>query len=173
RFHTGLVAYLRFTTSNGLWAQRAASERWHAMLRADVLGTGLRLPLTFGLVYAAARLFGARHRAAALGALGLGLLWSVAGPYAAHVPHGPFDSAESGFTLVGFAPILLAAALAPEEDAPRRSALAAGLVLGLPPLAVWAYATPYADRLGATAWPGLVVLMAGVVACGVRGLRRV
>jgi hypothetical protein len=173
RFHTGLLAYLRFTTSDGLWAQRARAERWHAMMRVDVLGTGLRLPLTFGLLYAAARVAGLRHRRAAPAALALGLVWAVAGPYAAHVPHGPFDSAESGFTLVGFAAILLACALTAEEDAPRRSALAAGLVLGLPPLAVWAYATPYTDRLAATAWPGLMVLMAGVLACGVRGLRRV
>jgi hypothetical protein len=173
RFHTGLLAYLRFTTSDGLWAQRAASERWHTLLRADVLGTGLRLPLTFGLLYGAARVLGTRHRPAGLGALAAALVWSIAGPYAAHVPHGPFDTAESGFTLIGFAGILVACALTAEEDAPRRSSLVASLVLGLPPLAVWAYATPYTDRLAATAWPGLVVLMGGVVACGARGLRRI
>ena len=173
RFHTGLLAYLRFTTSDGLWAQRARTERWHAMMRADVLGSGLRLPLTFGVLYAVARVAGVRHRRAAPVALALGLLWAVAGPYAAHVPNGPFGSAESGFTLIGFAAILLASALAAEEDAPRRSALAVGLVLGLPPLAVWAYSTPYTDRLAATAWPGLMVLIAGTLACGVRALRRI
>jgi hypothetical protein len=172
RFHTGLLAYLRTGTTDGLWAQRAASQRWDALLRADVLGAGLRLPLTFGLLYAAGRVIGARHRSASLVALPLAVVWSVAGPFAAHVPHGPFQTAENGFTLVGFAAILAAVAAAPESDAPRRGALAAGLVLGVPPLAVWDYATPYTERLAATAWPGAVLLIALVLACAVRGLRR-
>jgi hypothetical protein len=45
-------------------------------------------------------------------------------------------------------------------------------VLAVPPLAVWVYATPYTERLAATAWPGVVVLIALVLACAVRGLRR-
>ena len=78
RFHEGLIAYLR-TGSTGVYAQFAAQARGDALLRADVLGPGLRLPLTFGLLYAGVRVARVRHRPATAVALAGGLLWSIAG----------------------------------------------------------------------------------------------
>ncbi len=171
RFHEGLIAYLR-TGSTGVYAQFAAQARGDALLRADVLGPGLRLPLTFGLLYAGVRVARVRHRPATAVALAGGLLWSIAGPLAAGVINGPFETPEAGFTLVGFALILASALVLPDDQAPDRRVLWVGLVLAVPPLVVWIDASAYANRLAAPAWPGLAVLVAVVLAAGVRGLAR-
>lgn len=172
RYGTSLLVFLGEGTG-GFWAQLAAQTRADAVLRADVLGSGLRLPLTFALVYSILRLAQLRHRPASLVALAVGLVWCIAGPLAAGVPNGAFSRPEDGFTLVGFAMVLAAAALLREDDAPRRSTLVLGLLLGLPPLLAWVDAATYTERLAATAWPGLALLLACVLAAGVRGLARV
>lgn len=171
RFHEGLLGFLR-TGSTGIWAELAARTRHDALLRADVLGSGLRLPLTFGLVYVVVRLLGLRHRLATAFALAAGLVWSIAGPLAAGVTNGAFASADDAFTLVGFAVILAAAALLPDAEAPRRGTLVVMLALGLPPLIIWAQTGTYTDRLAAPAWPGVAILIAWVVAAGIRCLAR-
>ena len=171
RFHAGLVSFLE-TGTGGIWAQFAAQTRGDAVLRADVLGAGLRLPLTFSLLYAATRLAGLRHRFAVVLALTAGLAWCIAGPLAAGVPNGAFAQPEDGFTLIGFAVVLAAGALLADEDAPSRRTLLYGLALGLPPLVAWVTSATYTDRLAAPAWPGFAVLIAAVVVAGVRGLAR-
>ena len=169
-FDTGFVAYLK-TGTDGLWAQRAAAQRFDGVLGLDVLGGALRLPLAFGLLYAALRCAGLRHRRGAVPALAAALLWTIAGP--AHVIGlQPFESAEQGFAYVGFAVLLAVACLAQDEDAPSRRDAIFCLALGLPPLALWAYATPYTARLAATAWPGLAVLIALCLVPALRVLRR-
>lgn len=171
RFGTGLVAYLRDGTT-GIWAQFAAQTRADAVLRADVLGTGLRLPLTCSLLYALLRVPGLRHRLAVPVALAGALVWSVVGPIAADVPHGAFTHAEDGFTLVGFAVVLAAGMAVDEAQAPSRRTLLVLLALAVPPLAAWVYAGTYAERLSSAAWPGLAMLIGCVVATGVRGAHR-
>ncbi len=171
RFHEDLPVYLRQGTT-GIWAELAARARGDVLLRADVLGSGLRLPLTFALVYAAARLLRLRHRFAVPLALAAGLVWCIAGPLAAGVSNGAFSRPEDGFTLVGFALLLAAGSLLPDEEAPARRTLLVGLALAVPPLVVWVDYTAYTDRLASAAWPGLAVLIASVVAAGIRGLRQ-
>lgn len=171
RFNEDLRAFLT-TGSTGIWAELAARARADAILRADVLGTGLRLPLTFALVYAIARLVHARHRHAAPLALLAGLSWSIAGPLAAGVHHGAFDRPEDALTLIGFALILGALWFLPDDEAPTKRTLALSLALGLPPLLVWAQASAYTDRLAATGWAGLAVLIACLLGAGIRGLAR-
>lgn len=170
RFHVSLIAFLQTGASDGLWAQRAAADRRDAMLRLDVFGSGLRVPLAFALVYCIARCCGLRHRRSAVVALVLGLAWAVAGPFAAHLPHGPFSTAEEGFTFVGFAVLLAFAAFA-VEDGPVRSEYALLAAVGIPPLLLWVYATAYFNRLAATSWPALVPLIAVCLTFGIEGLR--
>ena len=112
------------------------------------------------------------HRPATVVALAGGLVWSVAGPLAAGVINGPFETPEAGFTLVGFALILGAALVLPDDQAPGRRVLWIGLVLAVPPLVVWIDASAYANRLAAPAWPGLALLIAVVLATGIKGLAR-
>jgi hypothetical protein len=171
RFNQSLHAFLT-TGSGGIWAELAARARTDAILRADVLGAGLRLPLTFGLIYAIVRLVGLRHRYATALALLAGLTWSVAGPLAADIANGAFSKPEDGLTLIGFALILGAAWFLPDDDAPTKRTLAVALSLGLPPLVVWAQASAYTDRLAATGWAGLTMLIACVVGAGIRVLAR-
>jgi hypothetical protein len=171
RFHQGLIAFLT-EGSTGFWATLADRTRADAVLRADVLGAGLRLPLTFALLYAIARVCRLRHRLATLLALGAALVWCIAGPLAAGVTNGAFARAEDGFTLIGFAVILCAAAFVADEDAPGIRTLSITLGVGLVPLLVWVKTGTYTDRLAAPAWPGLAVLIACVLGAGIRGLAR-
>jgi hypothetical protein len=172
RFHLGLVDYLGGGTIGGFYAQLAAQARWHSVLRADVLGSSLSFPLTYALTYSATRLCGVRHKTSALIAFPTALIWAFGGPYPAGVPHGPFTTSESAFTVVGFACISLAIPFVRDEDVPRRRAIALAALLGLPSLVLWVWGTAYANRLASGAWPGLVMLMAIVAAAGVRGLWR-
>jgi hypothetical protein len=171
RFHTGLVSYLETGTSDGIWAQRAVAERWHAALRLDVFGAGLRLPLAFAIVYCVVRTAGLAHRRAMPAALAAGLAWTIGGPIGAGVPGGAFSTPEVGFAFVGFAVLLLGAVLG-QAPGPDRSDAALLAATGLPALALWDYGIAYADRLASPAWPALVVMIAVVCALGVEGLRR-
>jgi hypothetical protein len=171
RLNQGLLVFLR-QGSGGIWAELAARARADAILRADVLGSGLRLPLTFALGYAIVRLAGLRHRYAAALALAAGLAWSIAGPLGAGIGNGAFARPEDGLTLIGFALVLGASTLLPDVEAPSKRTLALGLALGLPPLVMWAQASAYTDRLAAAGWAGLTVLIACVVTAGIRGLAR-
>jgi hypothetical protein len=159
RFGASLHQFLT-TGSTGIWAELAARALTDAVLRADVLGAGLRLPLTFGLIYGIVRLAGLRHRSATVLALVAGL------------HNGPFSKPEDGLTLIGFALILGASWLLSDGEAPSKQTLAVSLALGLPPLVVWAQASAYTDRLAATGWAGLTMLIACVVGAGVRSLAR-
>ncbi len=168
RFHTWLLPFLRTTTSEGLWAQRAAAARADAVLSLDVLGGALRLALAYALVYSVARAVGARHRRAGLLALPASAVWAVAGPIAAG--ESAISSAWQAFALVGFAAVAVASALGDPGDAPGRATLLGLLAFGGLPLAVWIYTTAYADRLAATSWPGLVLLITVALVPGVRAL---
>jgi hypothetical protein len=171
RFHTGLLTFLREGTT-GYWAELADSTRHDAVLRADVLGAALRLPVLFALVYALGRLLRVQHRIAAGGAFVVGVAWSVAGPLAVGVHHGPFETAQLGFAFVGFAFVLLAVVFVSPTDVPSIRAVSLGAALAAPPLAAWVTSATYADRLAATAWPGLAVLIALPLAAGIRALAR-
>jgi 4-amino-4-deoxy-L-arabinose transferase-like glycosyltransferase len=166
-----LTAFLRNGTS-GYWAELAAHARRGVLLRADVLGPGLRLPLAFALVYSALRVAALRHRWSALAALVVGLVWTITGPFAANVPNGPFSGANETFTFVGFALILGALSALPDDDAPSRRTLTVGLVLALPSLIGYVRYADYAERLAASAWPGLVILLSAVLAAAVRAAAR-
>ena len=169
RFHLGLLQYLH-TGTDGLWAQRAAAARWDAFLRLDVFGAGLRLPLAFAIVYGLVRAAGVSHGLTSRIAIPVALIWGIAGPFTAGAQAGPFSSAEATLTFVGFAVLLVAVAFADENTAPTRTRVTALTLLGLPPLLVWLYMTPYADRLAATAWPGLAALVAICLVPGIRVL---
>jgi hypothetical protein len=172
RFHQGLYTYLGGGTVGGFYAQLAAHARWHAVLRADLLGPALTLPLTFGVAYALVRLASVRHRIASLVALAVALAWTFGGPFLAHVPDGPFASSDQGFAAIGFACIAAAIPFLPDEEAPSRRTLGLAAALGMPPLFTWVWGAPYADRLASAAWPGLVLLIALVLATGIRALGR-
>jgi hypothetical protein len=170
RFHLGLLDYLR-TGSGGIWAQLADETRTDALLRGDVLGSALRLPLEFALIYAVLRVARVRHRPAGIAALGVALVWGIAGPFAAGVGNGPFATANAAFTVVGFALLLAVSAVRPVGPEFTRTALVLG-VLALPPLLVWVLASTYADRLAAPAWPALAVLVALALGAGIEALAR-
>jgi len=171
RFHTDLPTFLRLGTT-GFWAGLADTTRPDAVLRADVLGAAVRLPALFALVYALGRALRVPHRLAAVGALVAAVLWGAAGPLAAGVHDGPFETAQVGFAFVGFALVLLAVAFVSPAGVPSVRALALAAALAVPPLAAWVASATYADRLAATAWPGLAVLIALPLAAGVRALAR-
>ena len=169
RLGVGMVDYLTAGTG-GYWSERAASERWDAVLRVDVLGPALRLPLAFVILYAPLRGLGLSHRLSATGSLALAALWTIVGSAIAAEGDRPLWSPEATFAWIGFLVLLALFARANNDDAPTRLHLTQFSLIALPPLVVWAYATPYADRLAATAWPGLAVLVALVVAVPVRRL---
>ncbi len=172
RFDTGLIAFLRTGTAEGIWAQRAADARWDAVLRLDVLGAGLRLPLAFVLLYCLLRAVGAAHRGAAVAAWLGGVTWSIVGPIAADVPGGAFPDAYTTFALVGFAALFAGVVAAPDDLAPRRSVLVCLGAIGVPPLVLWFGWTAYASRLASATWPGLILLI-GICACaGIGAFKR-
>jgi hypothetical protein len=170
RFHLGLLDYLR-TGSGGIWAQLADETRTDALLRGDVLGSALRLPLEFALIYAVLRVARVRHGPAGVAALVVALVWGIAGPFAAGVGNGPFATANAAFTFVGFALLLAVSVVARVGPESTRTALVLG-VLALPPLLVWVSASTYADRLAAPAWPALAVLVALALGAGIEALAR-
>lgn len=171
RIGSGLVDFLT-AGSAGYWADRAEAERWDALLRIDVLGSSLRLPLAFVLVYAVARVARASHRPAAVGALVAAVAWTVVGSLVTAGGERELWSAEATFCWIGFLGLLTLFCLVPAALVPSRSRLARLLLLGLPPLVVWVYATPYDERLAATAWPGLCAMLGLVVAAPIVGLAR-
>lgn len=171
RFHTDVLTFLRLGTT-GFWAGLADTTRPDAVLRADVLGAAVRLPALFALVYALGRALRVPHRLAAVGALVAAVLWSAVGPLAAGVHNGPFATAQLGFVFIGFALVLLAVVFVSPAGVPSMRAITLAAALGVPPLAAWVASATYADRLAATAWPGLAVLIALPLAAGVRALAR-
>lgn len=169
RLGVGMVDYLTAGTG-GYWSERAASERWDALLRVDVLGPALRLPLAFVILYAPLRGLGLSHRLSATGSLSFAMLWTIVGSTVAAEGDRQLWSPEASFAWIGFLVLLALFTRATSDDAPTRLQLTRFSLIALPPLVVWVYATPYADRLAATAWPGLAVLVALVIAVPVRRL---
>jgi len=170
RFHLGFLDYLR-TGKTGIWAQYAAAARTDAILRADVLGAGLRIPLLFAASYSLLRLVRVGHRHACIAGLGVALIWGIAGPLAAGVGNGPFETANTGFTFIGFA-VLLAALLVVRGTAFDRRTAGLVLALALPPLVVWAATSADQVRQSAPAWPGLAILIAIVVGAAIEALAK-
>jgi len=175
RLHQTLLSFLRSGTGDGLWGLLAARERWDALLDLGLLGPALRLPLACGLVYATLSVCRVPHRSAAAASLLLGSLWTVLGPAlsGASGEPGSFSTTESAFATIGFAAILLAAATADDDAAAARPTLSAALTLTAPAILVWAYGTPYSDRLAASAWPGAALLIAATLVVGVQRLAQV
>jgi hypothetical protein len=170
RFHTWLLPFLRTAATEGIWGHRADVARPDAVMRLDVAGGALRLPLAFALVYGAARAIGLAPRRAYALALPIGLLWALAGPIAAG-DSSPFASAEQGFAFVGFAAVLSAGIFSEEDQAAPRRLAAGAFAFGMLPLAAWAWASPeIGPRLAATAWPGLAILLTLSLLPGIRVL---
>ena len=168
---TGLVDFLT-AGSSGYWGDLAAAERWDALLRLDVLGPGLRLPVAFALLYASARVARISHRGASAAGLAGAVVWTVVGSRVASEGDQQLWSAESTFCWIGFLGLLALFSVTPAELCPSRSRLARLLLLGLPPLVVWVYATPYDERLAATSWPGICALLGIIVAAPIVELAR-
>jgi hypothetical protein len=148
------------------------ADRGGVVLRAEWLGPYLRLLLLFALVYAVARIVRVPHRTASFVALGAGLLGYWLGLDVIH--GGPGISSVSAGALLGSVLLsvpLAAVAWCPPELLVSRLLLARLLVWAIPPFLAWAVYGIIADtRTLSTAWPALIVLMAGVMAMGVAGL---
>lgn len=171
RLGVGFLDYLTAGTSD-YWAQRADEERWGALARLDVLGPHLRLPLAFVLLYTLARLLRVTHRVAATAALLLAVAWTTIGSALASDPERPLWTAQTAFTWAGFLGWLALFCAVTEHAVPDRSRITDFALIGFPPLAVWWYATPYAERLASTAWPGLAALIGITLAPAVIVLAR-
>jgi hypothetical protein len=169
RFHTWLLPFLRTAATEGIWGQRADAERADTVMRLDVAGGALRLPLAFALVYGAARTIGLAPRRAYAISFPVGLIWALAGPIAAGAS-SPFESAEQGFAFVGFAAVLSAGIFSDDDQAAPRGLAAGAFAFGALPLAAWAWASPEIGRLAATAWPGLAILLVLVLLPGIEVL---
>jgi hypothetical protein len=174
RADVGLLAFLRAGTE-GPWAALADRTRGDALLRVDLLGADLRLPLWFALVYAALRLARVAHRRAGfvaapaavaaswlLPALATGGSW--AGPFA-----GGLDVHAAVYAVL--AALLPAAALA--TVVPSRLVLARLAVWAAPVLLLWVLHATYAARLASPSWPPLVLALAVVLTLVMSGLATV
>jgi hypothetical protein len=169
RFDTWLLPFLRTAATEGIWGQRADAARPDAVMRLDVAGGALRLPLAFALGYGAARAIGVAPRRAYAAAFAVGLVWAVVGPIAAGAS-SPFESAEQGFAFLGFAAVLSAGIFSEHDHAAPRGLAAGVFAFGALPLVAWAWASPETERLAATAWPGLAILLALVLLPGIEVL---
>jgi 4-amino-4-deoxy-L-arabinose transferase-like glycosyltransferase len=161
RLGESLYGFMR--AGNGdYWTGRGRAGWWDATLRAEWLGAGLRLILLFGLVYALARVAGARTRLA-LAIAGPGaIVWSIAGPVLAD-GGAPYPFAETGLGVVAYVLVagsLLAAPLVGVSDPLGRRVYGA-LLLCVAPVAV-AWMAYHADevRFLSPAWPALTMLAA-------------
>jgi len=114
----------------------------------------------YGLVYAIARVIGARPRIALAVAPGVALAWSVLGPIAADRRLGyPFDGSALGILAwLALAGALIAAPFAAADDPLPRRSYAALLVWLAPVALVWASQRPDEARLLAPAWPAFALL---------------
>ncbi|MEZ5123658.1 MAG: hypothetical protein R2736_19145 [Solirubrobacterales bacterium] len=149
----------------------ASDVRPAALLRAEWLGPYLRMPLLFGLVYAAVRVVAGSHRLA----VGVGVVGALVGYLAGPVlPGGTSLSAGGPGALAGSAALLVvlaASALCPERWVASRALLARLLVWAIPAVGAWALLGIIDDtRTLSPAWPALFTLVAAVVAMGVAGL---
>jgi hypothetical protein len=171
RVHEGLLSFLR-AGSTGYYATLAHDARRQALLGDGWLGSGMRLPVVFAIVYALARI-GLRHRRAVQVAWPLALAWSWLGPWLAAGEHstsvGPFSTTSALLLTLAAALILLGALLLPDEDAPARLETTRLLVWAGPPLVAWSLAAGYDDRLLSPAWPALVLLVATVLTAAANG----
>src|SRR5439155_12677217 len=129
RVGDSLYAFLR--AGNGdYWLARGRAARADAVLRGDWLGEGTRPILLFGLVYAVARVAGARTRLALGLAAPIAIVWSIAGPIAAD-DHAPYPFAHVGLGTVAYvlvAASLVAAPFVVREDPIARRTYAALLL---------------------------------------------
>jgi hypothetical protein len=172
RLHQDLLAYLRSGTT-GYYASLADARRGDTLLRLDLLGPELALPLAFALMYGVGRALKLSHRAAAWLALVAATIYTAVGPFAAGVPNGPFHTPESAFAFTGFATLLAFVPFAPHAFHPSRLRVVQLLLIALPPSFVWASFGIYEHRLEAPAWPPLAALIAICLACAVRSLHRI
>jgi hypothetical protein len=173
----GLAEFLRAGVDTAYYRELAADARRFVLLDAGWLGGALRVVVVFALVYAAARIVGARHRIAAAVGVPAALLWSWLGPWLAtresEVTVGSLASVTDGLTALAAA-TLLAFALLEQDGAPTRLELGRLAVWAAPTFATWALYGAYDLRLLAPAWPPLLVLVAlaslpAAVALGRRG----
>jgi len=159
-----LWSFLR-SGNEDYWTARGAAARWDATLRAEWLGAGVRLVVVFGLVYAVARVVGARTRLALAIAGPVALLASIVGPVLADggIPY-PFD--RLGLGGVGYlllAGSLLAAPLVDASDPFGRRVYAALLLWIAPGALAWFAYRADEVRFLSPAWPGFALLAAGAL----------
>lgn len=152
------------------WAQTYEEARRTIVLAGQWLGPYVALPLLFSGIYALARVAGAAHRRAALGALPAAVALSWLLPFLAQEGErslrvGPIEAGQPGATLA-FALLLGALWLftrLPADGAPRRDELAPMLLWAAPVVVAWILLAPSETRYLATGWVPLVVLMALVL----------
>ena len=149
--------------NDAYWRERGEAARWDALARAEWFGAGLRLVVLYGLMFAIARVLGARPRVALAAAAAVAIVWSLAGPALAdgEMPY-PFDGSAAGIAAwLALAAAMAAAPFLGEADPlPRR--VHATLLVWLAPMAL-AWVSQRADEVRhlAPAWAPLVLLTAG------------
>lgn len=150
------------------------SARPAILLRVEWLGPYVRMLALFSLVYAAGRTVGLRHRIVAWAALAIGFLAYWIGPEVLSGGGGVLDTGAGA--VLGSVLLLVplaAVAWCPPELRASRLLLARLLAWGLPPLLAWGLFGILGDtRTLSPAWPPFFVLLGGVLAMGVAGLRR-
>jgi hypothetical protein len=171
RADLGLLAFLRDGTE-GQWAALADRTRGDALLRVDLLGVDLRLPLWFALVYAALRLARVAHRRAAFAAApaAVAASWLLPALAAGGSWAGPFAGGPDVHAVVYAVLAALLPAAARATVVPSRLVLARLAVWAAPVLALWVRHATYAPRLASPSWPPLVLALAVVVTLVASGL---
>jgi hypothetical protein len=160
RLHESLGAFLRAGNTD-YFLSRGAHDRLDRILDANWLGEAPRLLLLLGLVYAVARVAGARPRPALAVATPLALAWSIGGPVIADggTPY-PF---RGGFGLglvawiVLVGAILATVAIGPVDPLPRW--VYALLLLWFAPGAIaWLSYRSDEVRFLSPAWPAAMLI---------------
>lgn len=174
RLNLSLLDFLRAGNTD-YYLSRGSSERIDAVLRADWLGAGLRLPVLFGLIFAVAMAVGGRSTVALRVAVPVALVWSIAGPLAADggTPH-PFG--EISLDLAAYlivAAALLAALFLVRAEPFGREKYAMLLLWLAPPTIAWLLYRTDEVRFLSPAWPAFFLITAAGLTVVSLALRRV
>lgn len=170
--HDFFVGALR----EGYYADLGRQLRWPRVLGVRWLSPWLSVPLLTAIAYAAIRLGGGTSRTSLRVALPLALVGSWMAGWLAPLPGAVTSLAgvvKRGWeiTLV-LAAVLAAGSHAPAGAAPSRLWLLRLVVWAVPPVAGWAFFTPYDMRLISPAWAPLVLLCTVPLALGLAGWLR-
>jgi hypothetical protein len=173
RLNESLTSFL--TAGNTAYdRERGDAVRWDVLLRADWLGSGLRLAFLYALVLSIALASGLRARFALAAAAAVALAGSVAGPAVAGGGIPP-PLEQPGLGLVAYFALALAMVAAPFVAAgePFGRPLYWALLAWLAPAAgLWVASRPDDARLLSGAWPAAALLTAAALTVVTIGLAR-